>query len=251
MSHGLSESVGGVHYKHDPNISDEQLYRWGYNRVYDTVEMEANLQRGQDLIDQRARRMGLVEAGLLAGRSTGRSAAGCSSRSRCPASSAAPIERGVPVYVPAMTDSELGLSVAKHALARSAPGKEPNLDAFFAAVPSYNPFLDLHDYTRRIVGAKRLGMFTVGGGVPRNWAQQVGPFVEITQHAAGHESARPAIPIRRSPLSRTGPLGRTERLHLYRRRFVGKVRQPRGRRTLRRSALRRHDRLAAVDTGLA
>ena len=52
MAHGLSEAVGGVHYKHDPSISDQQLYRWGYNRVYDTVEMEANLHRGQDLIAQ-------------------------------------------------------------------------------------------------------------------------------------------------------------------------------------------------------
>jgi deoxyhypusine synthase len=43
MAHGLSESVGMVHYRHDPRMSDEELFDKGYNRVYDTLEMESNL----------------------------------------------------------------------------------------------------------------------------------------------------------------------------------------------------------------
>ena len=43
MAHGLSEAVGMVHYRHDPRMSDEELFDKGYNRVYDTLEMEANL----------------------------------------------------------------------------------------------------------------------------------------------------------------------------------------------------------------
>src|SRR6185369_3938411 len=43
MAHGLSEAVGMVHYRHDPRMSDEELFAKGYNRVYDTLEMEANL----------------------------------------------------------------------------------------------------------------------------------------------------------------------------------------------------------------
>jgi deoxyhypusine synthase len=66
-----------------------------------------------------------------------------------------------------------------------ASGAESDLDSFFAHVPSYNPFLDLHNYTRRILSAKRLGIFTVGGGVPRNWAQQAGPFVETLNMRLG------------------------------------------------------------------
>ncbi len=57
-----------------------------------------------------------------------------------------------------------------------------------APVPAYNPFLDLHDYTRRILAAKRLGIFTIGGGVPRNWAQQVGPFIEMINMRLGSGS---------------------------------------------------------------
>ncbi len=43
MAHGLSEAVGLTHYRHDPTMSDEELFDKGYNRVYDTLEMEANL----------------------------------------------------------------------------------------------------------------------------------------------------------------------------------------------------------------
>jgi len=43
MAHGLSEAMGLVHYRHDPRMSDKDLFGKGYNRVYDTLEMEANL----------------------------------------------------------------------------------------------------------------------------------------------------------------------------------------------------------------
>ena len=52
MAHGLSEATGGVHYKTDPRVTDKQLYSWGYNRVYDTVEMEANLCRAWNLVKE-------------------------------------------------------------------------------------------------------------------------------------------------------------------------------------------------------
>jgi len=54
-------------------------------------------------------------------------------------------------------------------------------------VPPYNPFLDLQEYARFIAGAKTIGIFTVGGGVPRNWAQQVGPYYDITADRLGIE----------------------------------------------------------------
>src|SRR5204862_991426 len=38
---------------------------------------------------------------------------------------------------------------------------------------------DLEDYYERCEKAERLGIFTIGGGVPRNWAQQCGPMGEI------------------------------------------------------------------------
>ena len=43
ITHGLTESVGLVHYRHPEGVPDHELYAKGYNRIYDTIEMESNL----------------------------------------------------------------------------------------------------------------------------------------------------------------------------------------------------------------
>lgn len=189
MAHGLSESIGNVHYKQNPRISDKQLYEWGYNRVHDTLEMEANLCETE-----------LVVHSVLA--TLDRSRPTCSSeinrelglylseQGQMPSVLGCAYMRGVPVYVPAFTDSELGLDVATFCL-DGACGSGAAPHDLLAHVPSFNPYLDLHDYTRRALDAERLGIVTIGGGVPRNWAQQVGPFVEITNMRVGTDYAVP------------------------------------------------------------
>ena len=191
LAHGLSEAVGGVHYKRDSQVSDQQLYEWGYNRVYDTVEMEANLFQAEQTVHEVLG--GLDWSGPICSwqlnRQIGRRLA---EQGQMPSVLGCAYRRGVPVYVPAFTDSELGLNVALHFIAQAAAKSEgPDADGLFSEVPAYNPFLDLYDYTRRVMSAKRLGIFTVGGGVPRNWAQQVGPFVDIINMRLGTELPRP------------------------------------------------------------
>ena len=185
MAHGLSEAIGCTHYKHDPRHSDEQLYAWGYNRVYDTLEMEANLCQAQQMVSEVLEHFDWSEPACSwrINRELGRLLV---ERGQMPSILGCAFQRGVPVYVPAFTDSELGLDVATYCLARGyQPGQESDLDSFFSRTPSFNPFLDLCDYTRRIQQAQRLGIFTIGGGVPRNWAQQVGPFTEIINMRLG------------------------------------------------------------------
>ena len=89
----------------------------------------------------------------------------------------------IPVYVPAFTDSELGLDLSIHNHLRARDGK-----------PTYafDPFLDLDDFAARIRQQESLGIFTIGGGVPRNWAQQVGPYLEILRARMGSDE-----PVRR------------------------------------------------------
>ena len=91
--------------------------------------------------------------------------------------------RDVPIYIPAFTDSELGLDLAiyQHTLARRR-----------GTTVRFDPFLDLDDFADRIRQHERLGIFTIGGGVPRNWAQQVGPYLEILRKRLGSDD-----PIRR------------------------------------------------------
>jgi len=181
MAHGLSEAVGMVHYRHDPRMSDEELFAKGYNRVYDTLEMDANLNSVEDFtaraLDRLAaepqlssemicRTLGRVLADDPNGQGVLRSA----------------FLRNVPVYVPAFTDSELGLDLSTWAMKKAQARGVKDADALLSALPPFNPYLDLASFARFTLGSKRLGIFTIGGGVPRNWAQEVGPYIDITNH---------------------------------------------------------------------
>jgi len=87
--------------------------------------------------------------------------------------------KDVPVFIPAFTDSELGLDLAIQMTRSALSAGAPFPEALTRLSLSFNPFLDLGAYARKVLAAKKLGIFTVGGGVPRNWAQQVGPYLEL------------------------------------------------------------------------
>ena len=82
-----------------------------------------------------------------------------------------------------MTDSEIGLDMALWAIDQEHPASVDrstlSLDEVFSSVPPFNPFLDLVAYARFIGESKELGILTIGGGVPRNWSQQVSPFFDL------------------------------------------------------------------------
>ena len=52
MAHGLVEAAGRSHFRYDPKMDDMELYEAGYNRVYDTLEPETNL----DFVETHRRR---------------------------------------------------------------------------------------------------------------------------------------------------------------------------------------------------
>ncbi len=193
MAHGLSEAVGLVHYAHDPRMSDEELFEKGYNRVYDTLEMEANLNYVE--------RFSAKAMDTLAGSTELSSEIVCRALGQALAEDPegsgvlkSAFLKNVPVYVPAFTDSELGLDLSTWAMQR-ATKKDASLGAdplsLFSVTPPYNPYHDLASFARFALGAKRLGLFTIGGGVPRNWAQEVGPYVDIVNHRLGTKLTPP------------------------------------------------------------
>jgi deoxyhypusine synthase len=182
MTHGLTEGAGKVHFKHKPSMRDEELYPKGYNRVYDTIELEKNLDDVERILQLALadvpsdtvlssrlilERLGEHLASEVPGRAILKSA----------------FEAKVPIYVPAFTDSELGLDLAIYQQLRAARGEQSS---------AFDPFLDLYDFAERISAHETLGIFTIGGGVPRNWAQQVGPYLEILRARLGSDE-----PVRR------------------------------------------------------
>ncbi len=198
MAHGLTESIGLTHYAVHPNICDKELFEKGYNRVYDTLEMEKNLNEVCEVV---ARVLEYVEPedGVWCSYkfcyAVGRE---LENLNYGPGILRSAYRKNVPVYIPAFTDSELGLDFSTWAMKKALGkylqahnGKEIDPEQVFQAIPNYNPFLDLQHYARLISRAKRLGIFTIGGGVPRNWAQQVGPYYDITSDRLGIELKRP------------------------------------------------------------
>ncbi len=184
MAHGLSEAIGCTHYKYDPNVGDEQLFEWGYNRVYDTLEMEANLCQTERVVRQVLNGFDFSQptCSSALNRAIGRQ---LFETDQMPSVLGCAYQREVPVFVPAFTDSELGLDMATFFLNQAKKRPDCELAELCSSVPPFNPFLDMYDYAKRIVAAKRIGIFTIGGGVPRNWAQQVGPFIDIANMRLG------------------------------------------------------------------
>lgn len=100
--------------------------------------------------------------------------------SRSPFKSA--FQRNIPIFIPALSDSEIGLDAGIRRYGQALKGKP---------IFGYDPFIDWEKYVEMVESAvkqeKRLAIFTIGGGVPRNWAQQVGPYLDIRGARLGEE----------------------------------------------------------------
>lgn len=170
MAHGLVEATGLSHFRYDPSkMNDEELFQAGYNRVYDSLEPETNLDHVEEVVDgildkwdpadvvcswKLHRKIGEFLHKQGGGRGILKSA----------------YEHNVPVFVPAFTDSELGIDFALNKMARQRD-KRPLL--------RFDPFEDFEKFADTMMATKRMGIFTVGGGVPRNWSQQFGVYAEL------------------------------------------------------------------------
>lgn len=168
MAHGFVQAAGLSHYRYDPRMDDTELYEKGYNRVYDTLELESNLDDVERILAAALRD---VDGETLCSRRIHELLADVL-RSKGLERGILPTARrlGVPVYTPAFTDSELGLDFEVSNRRRELEGRERL---------AFDPFLDLSHYADLCRTKSKLGIFTIGGGVPRNWAQQVGPFWEV------------------------------------------------------------------------
>jgi len=170
MAHGLVEATGLSHFRYDPSkMSDNELFLAGYNRVYDSLEPETNLDHVEEVVDaifeswdpkevvcswKLHRRIGEYLTKHTTGRGILRSAYECN----------------VPVFVPAFSDSELGLDFALNKYGRQRDHR-PLLH--------FDPFEDFEKFANTMMATKKMGIFTVGGGVPRNWSQQFGVYAEL------------------------------------------------------------------------
>jgi deoxyhypusine synthase len=176
MAHGLVSSIGLKHYKYNPVYNDTELARRKLNRVTDTLEPETNLDTVEEVIGKVIDQLDGTRpiSPIVLNRLIGKHLAGNYPGDRGILKSA--YLCGVPVFVPAFVDSELGNDLYIHNLKRKRRGKKPIL-------------VDLESDSRELVklvtAAKRFGIFTIGGGVPRNNVQNVSPLIEIINERLG------------------------------------------------------------------
>lgn len=169
MAHGLVEATGRSHFRYDEKMNDRELFLAGYNRVYDSLEPEVNLDHVEEVVEQILsdwddqevasswrlhQRIGEYLTKHAPGRSILKSA----------------YTHNVLVFVPAFSDSELGIDFALQNTARRKKG---------LPLLRFDAFDDFEKFGNVLMGKKRLGIFTIGGGVPRNWSQQFGVFAEL------------------------------------------------------------------------
>jgi deoxyhypusine synthase len=182
LTHGLTEGLKGTHFKVPPK-DDTVLYEEGMCRVYDTVELEVSFEHTQKTIAQYYDRLIPAIDGKTAVtgsadffRRLGELLIELHPDQRSFLASA--YKANIPVYVPAFSDSELSLDLMinafrKHKGFMANPFKN-------VVVPPFNTFVDVYDFARRVHNHNgSLSIFTIGGGVPRNWAQQITPFFDI------------------------------------------------------------------------
>lgn len=153
------EALGFQHYVGTPDVDDNELRELHIDRIYDTfidedelrvcdhtvAEIADSLERGTYSSREFLREMGrwLVDQGK-----------GDDSITRIA------YEKGVPIFVPALSDCSAGFGLVLH------QWRNPD----HIAIDSAKDFLEL---TKIKISSKETGLVMVGGGVPKNFAQDV------------------------------------------------------------------------------
>jgi deoxyhypusine synthase len=156
--HDIHEALGHFHYKGHPGADDHELYKCGIDRIYDVFAKEAEFRRIDEEISRLAR-------DLDPGREY-------SSREICQILGEWVEEKGgagdsmvvsarragVPIFVPALGDSSIGIGLA---LARRAGQRV-----------LVSQIKDVEEITAMVEASEKTGVIYVGGGVPKNFIQQ-------------------------------------------------------------------------------
>ena len=167
------EALGFKHYQAQSNVDDRDLRDLYIDRIYDTYIDEEELQNCDSTIYEIANQLEprpyssrefIHEMGkwLAAG------------NARKPDSLVETCWReGVPIFVPAFSDCSAGFGLVKHQVERRKAGL-PYVSIDSAA--------DFRELTEIKIAAGTTGLFMVGGGVPKNFAQDTVVCAEILGH---------------------------------------------------------------------
>lgn len=160
------EALGFKHYKGTPFIDDRMLRNNYIDRIYDTYIDEEELQHCDETVKEIA---DSLAPGPYSSREfikeMGRYLVDNSKKKDSLVQAC--YEHDVPIFCPAFSDSSAGFGLVKHQWER--PESHVSID-------SVKDFLEL---TQIKMAAKTTGLFMIGGGVPKNFAQDTVICAEI------------------------------------------------------------------------
>lgn len=174
LSHDLCNTVAPddqAHYLGDEFADDLALRHDEVNRIYDTYLSERQFVSAEDAL------LKVLPKVVFPHESPDRRSISTSDFCRqigrfLPGRSilTAAARHDVTIFVPAISDSELGLNiVTANAERHFGPNRKVEFDTLS----------DVEAFGELIAAKPRSGLVSVGGGVPRNWAQQVYPYLNM------------------------------------------------------------------------
>ena len=211
MAHGLVSSIGLKHYKYNPKYDDTELARRKLNRVTDTLEPETNLDTVEEVIGKVIEQIDGKEmfSPTELNKLIGKHLAENYPNDRGILKSA--YLHGVPVFVPAFVDSELGNDIYIHNIKRRRRGKKPIL-------------MDLERDSKELIRAgHRLETLRHFFHRRRRAAQQRAKRRAADrdyQRAARSDVSQSPIQLRRENLPRQAALRPSFGLHLFGKRIL-------------------------------
>jgi deoxyhypusine synthase len=171
LFHDLCEGLGVVHYRGDPAADDGDLREEGIDRIFDVYVSEAGLQRGDRYVAEFVKTL-----------DTDR---GYSSREMMemlgetmPAATilGSAQRAGVPIYVPALSDSSIGIGM----VLAWREGHRVVVDQI----------RDVDEISQITEKSSQTGVVFVGGGVPKNFIQQTKVVADLSgRYRGGHNYA--------------------------------------------------------------
>jgi len=163
------EALGFRHYRGNPNADDSILQKNSIDRIYDTYIDEDELRvcdmTIKDIADSMpprpySSREFIEEMGRYLDKKAKKTAKGSVVY--------AAYKKGVPIFVPAFSDSSAGFGLVYHQWERK---ESPRV-----SIDSVKDFLEL---TKVKISSKETGLLMIGGGVPKNFAQDITVSAEI------------------------------------------------------------------------
>ena len=161
------EALGFFHYQGTPMVDDNQLMKKRIDRIYDTFIDEDELRVCDMTIKQIADTM---RTGVYSSREFIQHMGEYLTRKKKGENSVVRtcFEKGVPVFVPAFSDSSAGFGLIFHQYEKQTQD--------MVCIDSVKDFLEL---TRIKIAARDTGLIMIGGGVPKNFVQDTPVAADI------------------------------------------------------------------------